>query len=104
VLGTTYVQLERLTLPALLGGVACGALACAILVTNNLRDIPTDTGAGKRTLAVQLGDRRTRTLFTALVVVAFLVPLLLVPASPGRRWPCCRLRWRPDRSAGCAAG
>jgi 1,4-dihydroxy-2-naphthoate octaprenyltransferase len=82
VLGTTYVQLERLTLPALLGGVACGALACAILVTNNLRDIPTDTGAGKRTLAVQLGDRRTRTLFTALVVVAFLVPLLLVPASP----------------------
>ena len=82
VLGTTYVQLERLTWPALLGGVACGALACAILVTNNLRDIPTDTGAGKRTLAVQLGDRRTRLLFTALVAVAFVVPLLLVPATP----------------------
>jgi 1,4-dihydroxy-2-naphthoate octaprenyltransferase len=63
-------------------GVACGALACAILVTNNLRDIPTDTGAGKRTLAVQLGDRRTRVLFTGLLVVAFAVPLLLVPASP----------------------
>ena len=82
VLGTTYVQLERLTWPALLGGVACGALACAILVTNNLRDIPTDAVAGKRTLAVQLGDRRTRDLFTALLAAALLVPLLLVPVTP----------------------
>ena len=82
VLGTTYVQLERLTWPSLLGGMACGALACAIHVTNNLRDIPTDTGAGKRTLAVQLGDRRTRLLFAGLVLAAFLVPLLLVPTTP----------------------
>jgi len=82
VMGTTYVQLERLTWPSLLGGVACGALACAILVANNLRDIPTDTGAGKRTLAVVLGDPRTRGLYAALVVVAFVVAVVLVLATP----------------------
>jgi 1,4-dihydroxy-2-naphthoate octaprenyltransferase len=82
VLGTTYVQLERLTWPALAGGIACGALACAILVANNLRDLPTDEGSGKRTLAVVLGDRRTRVLYPALVVVALVVPLALAPAVP----------------------
>ena len=70
VLGTTYVQTEDVPAVAVLGGVGCGALACAILVTNNLRDIPTDTGAGKRTLAVRLGDARTRTLYVALLVTA----------------------------------
>jgi 1,4-dihydroxy-2-naphthoate octaprenyltransferase len=62
VLGTTYVQAERLTWPALAGAVGCGALACAILVTNNLRDIPTDVDAGKRTLAVVLATGAPRTL------------------------------------------
>jgi len=56
--------------PALLGGIAIGALACAILVANNLRDIPTDTVAGKITLAVRLGDRRTRAFYGALVLLA----------------------------------
>ena len=82
VLGTTYVQAERLTWVALGGGVACGALACAILVTNNLRDIPTDTVSGKRTLAVVLGDRRSRVLYPALVGTALVVPLLLAPVVP----------------------
>ena len=82
VLGTTYVQAERLTWPALAGGVACGALACAILVTNNLRDRPGDEQSGKRTLAVVLGDRRTRLLYPGLVATAFVVPLLLVPVTP----------------------
>ena len=82
VMGTTYVQLERLTWPSLLGGVACGALACAILVANNLRDIPTDTGAGKRTLAVVLGDPRTRAFYGLLVAVAFVVAVVLVLATP----------------------
>ncbi len=82
VLGTTYVQAERLTWPALAGGVACGALACAILVTNNLRDVPTDTESGKRTLAVVLGDRRTRVLYPALVGTALVMPLLIAPAVP----------------------
>ena len=83
VLGTTYVQAEQLTWPALVGGVGCGALACAILVTNNLRDIPTDEVAGKRTLAVVLGDRRTRVLYPALVGVAFAGLLAVAPAAPG---------------------
>ena len=83
VLGTTYVQVERLTWPALAGGVGCGALACAILVTNNLRDLPTDEGAGKRTLAVVLGDRRTRTLYPALVAAAFAAAVVVAPVAPG---------------------
>jgi 1,4-dihydroxy-2-naphthoate octaprenyltransferase len=82
VLGTTYVQAERLTWASLAGGVGCGALACAILVTNNLRDIPTDEDVGKRTLAVVLGDRRTRTLYPALVVIAFAAAVVLAPVAP----------------------
>lgn len=82
VLGTAYVQLERLTWVALAGGVGCGLLACALLVTNNLRDRPTDEPSGKRTLAVVLGDARTRTLYIALVVGALLVPVVLAFAVP----------------------
>jgi len=70
VIGTTYVQTESWEWPAVYAAVGVGALACAILVANNLRDIPTDTVAGKRTLAVVLGDRRTRTLYVLLVALA----------------------------------
>jgi len=83
VLGTTYVQVGHLTLPALAGGIASGALACAILVTNNLRDIPTDSTTGKQTLAVRMGDARTRTLYQALVVLPFIVALVLAPWHVG---------------------
>ncbi|HEY7103199.1 MAG TPA: 1,4-dihydroxy-2-naphthoate polyprenyltransferase [Mycobacteriales bacterium] len=81
-IGTAYVQLERVTATAVAGGVGCGALACALLVVNNLRDIPTDSVTGKRTLAVALGDRRTRLLYVALVAVAFLVAVALVAVTP----------------------
>ena len=70
VIGTTYVQTETFELPALYAGVGVGALACAILVANNLRDIPTDKRAGKRTLAVVLGDERTRHLYGLLIDLA----------------------------------
>jgi 1,4-dihydroxy-2-naphthoate polyprenyltransferase len=73
VVGTTYVQTEEWGdsgWTALVAGAGVGALACAILVANNLRDIPTDTAAGKITLAVRLGDRRTRALYGALVLLA----------------------------------
>jgi 1,4-dihydroxy-2-naphthoate octaprenyltransferase len=70
VIGTTYVQTESFELPALYAGIGIGALACAILVANNLRDIPTDRRAGKRTLAVALGDDRTRHLYGLLVDLA----------------------------------
>ncbi len=70
VTGTTYVQTETWEWASLSAATGIGALACAILVANNLRDIPTDTVAGKRTLAVVLGDRRTRLLYALLVVLA----------------------------------
>ena len=82
VLGTTYVQAGRLGFPALAGGVVMGALACAVLVTNNLRDLPTDRLAGKRTLAVRLGDAGTRRLYVALVGTALLLPVALAPVVP----------------------
>jgi 1,4-dihydroxy-2-naphthoate polyprenyltransferase len=74
VVGTTYVQTETFEaesfVPALYAAVGVGALACAILVVNNLRDIPTDTVAGKRTLAVVLGADRTRALYLLLALAA----------------------------------
>jgi 1,4-dihydroxy-2-naphthoate polyprenyltransferase len=75
VIGTTYVQTETFELSTLCAAVGIGALACAILVANNLRDIPTDREAGKRTLAVRLGDGATRQLYAVLVLVAILACL-----------------------------
>jgi len=70
VLGTTYTQALRVSGAAVAGAVAVGVLACAILVANNLRDIPTDRVAGKMTLAVRLGDERTRGLYVLLLGLA----------------------------------
>jgi len=84
VLGTTYVQAGTVDWTSLAAAVAIGALACAILVANNLRDIPTDEIAGKRTLAVVLGSRRARLLYIALVVSAYLMALAVAAAgAPG---------------------
>jgi 1,4-dihydroxy-2-naphthoate octaprenyltransferase len=69
--GTTFVMDETVSPAAWWGGSTLGLLAVAILVANNLRDIPTDEAAGKRTLAVRLGERRTRLLYRACVVGAF---------------------------------
>lgn len=81
VIGTAYVQTLTITGTDILASVGVGLLSCAILVTNNLRDIAGDAEAGKRTLAVRLGDDRTRMLYTALVTGALIVPILLVPAT-----------------------
>jgi len=70
VLGTTYVQTGTLPLPAWFAAVGVGSLACAILVANNVRDIPTDREVGKRTLAVVLGDQQSRYLYALLMWVA----------------------------------
>jgi 1,4-dihydroxy-2-naphthoate octaprenyltransferase len=74
--GSTYVQVERITGLSVVAGAAVGLLACALLVVNNLRDIPTDAQSGKRTLAVRLGDARTRDVYCGLVVGAFVVGAL----------------------------
>jgi 1,4-dihydroxy-2-naphthoate octaprenyltransferase len=69
--GSAYVMVQTVPAAAWWGGVVMGLLAVAVLVANNLRDIPTDETGGKRTLAVRLGDRRTRTWYRACVVGAF---------------------------------
>ena len=77
VVGTTYVQTETWEPAALWAALGIGVLACAILVANNLRDIPTDAAAGKRTLAVVLGDAQTRTLYALLVQVPLVAMIVL---------------------------
>ena len=81
VCGTAVVQVGHISGLAWLCGTGVGALACAILVVNNLRDIPGDTVAGKRTLAVRLGDPATRRLYAALMAVG-----LGVPSAPRNPW------------------
>lgn len=69
-LGTLWVQAHTLTWYGVLGAVGIGAIASALLVVNNLRDIPGDSVTGKHTLAVRLGDPRTRALYAALLAVS----------------------------------
>jgi 1,4-dihydroxy-2-naphthoate polyprenyltransferase len=77
--GSTWVQIQEFTAVSVAGGVAMGCLASALLVVNNLRDIPGDSLAGKRTLAVRLGAPGTRVLYVVLLVL----PMLLVPVIAG---------------------
>jgi 1,4-dihydroxy-2-naphthoate polyprenyltransferase len=73
VVGTAYVQSERITGLAVAAALPIGLLACALLLTNNLRDIPTDLASGKRTLAVRLGDRRTRLAYVGAITLSFAI-------------------------------
>jgi len=77
VLGTTFVELGRVTPLAVAASVPVGALATAILVVNNLRDIATDRVAGKRTLAVRWGERGALTEYALLLLTAYVVPVVL---------------------------
>ena len=74
-LGTTYTQALSLSAASIAGAVGIGALATAILVANNLRDIPTDHSHGKLTLAVRLGQTRTRRLYGGLLILALVAVL-----------------------------
>lgn len=82
VLGTQYTQALRIDWVGVAAAVATGALSSAVLVANNLRDIPTDRVAGKMTLAVRLGDARTRLLYVALLGVAAASTVVLMRATP----------------------
>ncbi|HEY3535764.1 MAG TPA: 1,4-dihydroxy-2-naphthoate polyprenyltransferase [Pedococcus sp.] len=82
VLGTLYTQAHRLTWVGLAGAVGVGAIASAILVANNLRDIPGDRKTGKITLAVRLGDKGTRILYVVLVLVALAMVGVVAMAWP----------------------
>ena len=104
VLGTTYTQADAVSVPAVLGAVGVGLIACALLMVNNLRDLPTDSASGKRTLAMRVGARRARRLYAiwlggalavglacafwapwALLLLVLLFPaaLLVVPVLAG---------------------
>jgi 1,4-dihydroxy-2-naphthoate octaprenyltransferase len=82
VLGTQYTQALRIDWVSVVIAVAIGSLSSAVLVANNLRDIPTDTGSGKITLAVRLGDARTRVMYQTLIAVAGVATGVLMLASP----------------------
>jgi 1,4-dihydroxy-2-naphthoate octaprenyltransferase len=82
VLGTAYVQSGPPSGLTVAASVGVGALSAAVLVANNLRDIPTDAAAGKRTLAVLLGDRETRWLYGLLVAVPFVISVATGVRSP----------------------
>jgi 1,4-dihydroxy-2-naphthoate octaprenyltransferase len=82
--GTTYVAVEDITGLSVVMGCAAGCVACALLAVNNLRDIPTDTVAGKRTLAVRFGDARTRWFYVSLIGATF--ALVAVGAVAWRAW------------------
>jgi 1,4-dihydroxy-2-naphthoate octaprenyltransferase len=82
VLGTQYTQALRIDWVGVALAVAVGCLSSAVLVANNLRDIPTDKESGKITLAVRLGDGRTRLLYVGLLVVALALTFALMLATP----------------------
>ena len=75
--GTYYVQTESISREVFLASFAMGALACAILVLNNLRDLPKDEMAGKKTLAVVMGDKSTRDLYKWLMFFALVMSVAL---------------------------
>lgn len=81
--GTEFIQSNRVGVVDILAGCSIGMLITAILVANNLRDIPGDTLSGKRTLAVILGDKRTRLFYLVLVVGAFVVDIPSFLVYPG---------------------
>jgi 1,4-dihydroxy-2-naphthoate octaprenyltransferase len=100
--GTQYTQASRVDWVGLVLAVTAGALSSAVLVANNLRDIPTDARSGKITLAVRLGDTRTRLLYQSLLAAAGALTLVLTVATP---WcaagllaaPLALRAWRPVR-------
>jgi 1,4-dihydroxy-2-naphthoate octaprenyltransferase len=89
-IGTFYVQTDRITGESILAGVIVGFLACAILVINNIRDRAKDEVVGKRTLAVRLGDKRSRVFYTALVTLPY-----LLAAGFGSPWTMLTLATLP---------
>ncbi|ALE07205.1 1,4-dihydroxy-2-naphthoate prenyltransferase [Arthrobacter sp. ERGS1:01] len=81
-LGTTFTQAGSVSTAAVLGSIATGLIAVALLMANNVRDIPTDSEVGKRTLAVRLGDRNARLSYVVMLALSVAIMMFLVPAKP----------------------
>ena len=88
--GSFYVQTERITLLSFIVAIPMGALSCAILTVNNIRDLDKDKVAGKRTFAVRVGDSKARRIYVCLLILAHIaavatfipVTLLTLIAAP----------------------
>lgn len=96
--GTVWLQTDLTMQEPWIAAAGVGLFAVAVLVVNNLRDIPTDRAAGKLTLAVRMGDRATRVLYVVCVLAPFAVVGIYTPFYPGMVWvwlvlaivvPCC---------------
>ncbi|WP_237234511.1 1,4-dihydroxy-2-naphthoate polyprenyltransferase [Rothia nasisuis] len=81
-LGTMFTQSAQLTLTAWVFAITLGLFSCALLMANNVRDIPTDIEAGKKTLAVRLGDRASRITYAVEMGLGLGLTVLLVPHNP----------------------
>jgi 1,4-dihydroxy-2-naphthoate polyprenyltransferase len=105
VAGTAYVQMSAFSWLGLAASVPAGLLACALLMVNNLRDIRSDTMAGKRTLAVLLGDPRSRLAYQVVLLLAFCVAALLAVWRPLTLITAVTLplAWVPARSVRAGA-
>ncbi len=90
--GSYFVQSHRITWQSILVSLPVGALSCAILAVNNLRDLPKDSLVGKMTLAVRLGDKRARQMFIGLLILAHLAALLAALITP---WTLITLLFLP---------
>ncbi len=88
--GTFYVQTESITANSVLASIPMGTFACALLAINNIRDRALDAPAGKKTLAVRLGDRKARYFFAALIVLGYLAVLAM-----GKPWALLTLMTLP---------
>lgn len=86
VVGTYYVQALSTTAPAWLSSIPMGALATAILIINNLRDIDTDRRAGKKTMAVRLGRFGSIGEYSVMLLIAILIPLLMILLHTAEVW------------------
>ena len=88
VIGTAASQTKNISTLQVIAGISCGLLTCAILIANNLRDIPSDELHGKRTLAVRLGDSRTRTFYQLAMIlgIALTGVMTLLPNGPTFAW------------------
>ena len=81
-LGTTFTQAGAVSAAAVLGSISTGLIAVALLMANNVRDIPTDTKVGKRTLAVRLGDKNARRSYVLMMALPMVLMMFLVPGNP----------------------
>jgi 1,4-dihydroxy-2-naphthoate octaprenyltransferase len=92
-LGTTWTQALALSWPAWAGAVGVGLIACALLVVNNIRDIPTDSQVGKTTLAVRLGERRARLAYVAMITLPLVLAVACAPVAPWSLLTLLLLPW-----------